>query len=152
MALFFPSYSCISNNPDLRECVSKIEIVNGSALSVLIRGRDMIHLGYELAASPLYGNFKPNQQPYRTLVLKSGRDISHASAASTHAESLNLIEEAINIYSREKIIRAPGELPDSIDKDFRYVDFALMKETFCQCGLLCSVLQGTMGGDLPDKK
>jgi len=149
MALFFSSYFCITNNPDLIECISQIEIVNGPPLAVLIRGRDLIHTGCELVSSPLYGNFKPNQQPYRTLVLNNTGKGMHAA---TNIESLNLIEEAIGIYSRSLINRIPGELPYPIEKDFRYVDFALMKETFCQCGLLSSVLQQRIaGGEMPDR-
>ncbi len=138
----FP-YICISNNPDLVNSVNQLEIVDGTALAVLTIGRDLIHLGWELVANPLYGNFKPNQQPYRTIVLKKNNS---TDSAATHFDSLNLIEEAINIYRSSHILRIPGELRERIDKDFRYLDFSLMEETFCQCGLLCSVLQRTATG------
>ena len=47
---------------DYREGAAGIEIVTA--------GRDLIHLGWQLQNHPLYGNFRPHQQPFRTLLLK----------------------------------------------------------------------------------
>ena len=71
MSLFPFFYTCITNNNDLAKCVSNAQFVDGPALSVLVMARDLIHKGWKLAANPFYGNLKPNQQPYRTLVLSS---------------------------------------------------------------------------------
>lgn len=64
--------SLITNNPlfsthspaglDLR-------LLDDSARAVLICARDLVHKGWRLANHPLYGNFRPHQQPYRSLVL-----------------------------------------------------------------------------------
>ncbi|MBP8633583.1 MAG: GrdX family protein, partial [Synergistaceae bacterium] len=71
MDLFPFFYTCLTNNKNLAACLEEAQFVDGPALSVLKRARDLIHSGWELEANPLYGNLKPSQQPYRTLVLKS---------------------------------------------------------------------------------
>lgn len=142
MDLFPFFYTCITNNKDLAECLNDAQIVDGPAISVLIRGRDLIHLGLKLEASPLYGNLKPNQQPYRTLVLRSEKEM-----IGQHADhySLQLIESAIAVYSSYEITREPGDMSEEIDKDYRYVDFALMEETLKNCGLLRKSLKSIIG-------
>lgn len=90
----------------------------------------MIHVGWRLIANPLYGNLKPNQQPYRTLVLAKGE------SSAVDFESLQLIENAIRYYESSHALRLPGSLPEETDKDFRYIDYMLMEETFRAGGIL----------------
>lgn len=135
-------YICVTNNKDLAECLHETNFVNGPAISVLTRGRDLIHLGWRLEASPLYGNLKPNQQPYRTLVLKCQNG---TPGVQVDNYSLQLIESAIAVYSDCKITRVPGDMPEDIDSDYKYVDFTLMEETLKNCGLLRKSLKRTAG-------
>lgn len=51
-------------------------------------------------------------------------------------ESLELIENAIRYYESSHILRLPGTLPEEADKDYRYIDYVLMEETFMSCGIL----------------
>lgn len=149
MSLSLLSYVCITNNPDLEKIVSNVDILNGSALAVLTLGRTLIHSGWIIVANPLYGNFKPNQQPYRTVIFKKKRG---TDVVVTDIESLNLIENAIAFYLNTSLLILPGELPQQVDIDYRYLDFKLMEETFLQCGLLLSVLERFTGGDSPNQK
>lgn len=138
MDLFPFFYVCITNNDEVAECVDEARFVEGNAISVLTIARDMVHQGWKLVASPLYGNFKPNQQPYRTIVLsrenKGIRD-------TVDGYSLQLIEAAMKIYVECEIKRMPGDMPDQIDRDYKYVDFALMEDTLEKCGILRRHLQ-----------
>ena len=126
------SYVCVSNNPNLRGHVNSLDYLEGGALDVLREGRDLIHRGWELLANPLYGNFKPNQQPYRSLILKKEKD----GTSSLNLESLDLIENAIRIYESSPKLMQPGELPEKTDNDFRYLDFVLLEETYHQYSVL----------------
>ncbi|MEG1823914.1 MAG: GrdX family protein [Cloacibacillus sp.] len=126
------SYVCISNNPNLKGHVKSLDYLDGGALDVLKAGRDLIHLGWELLADPLYGNFKPNQQPYRSLILKKDNIVT----MPLNMESLNLIENAIEIYKGASRLTMPGDLPEKTDDDFRYLDFVLLEETFHQYSVL----------------
>ena len=142
MSLFPFFYTCITNNNDLAKCVSNAQFVDGPALSVLVMARDLIHKGWKLAANPFYGNLKPNQQPYRTLVLSSDRE---NELVKVEERSLFLIESAITVYSECKVIRKPGDMAEEIDMDYKYVDFALMEETLNSCGILRESLKRTAG-------
>ena len=135
-------YDCITNNIDLAKCVSNAQFIDGPALSVLIMARNLIHKGWKLAASPFYGNLKPNQQPYRTLVLSSGGE---NEIVKVEEHSLFLIESAIVAYSECKVIRKPCDMAEEIDMDYKYVDFALMEETLKSCGMLRECLKRTAG-------
>ena len=127
------SYTCLTNNCELAGHVKALSFVEGSALDVLAAARDKIHLGWKLMADPLYGNFKPNQQPYRTLVLKRPENSSIVDM-----ESLSLIENALTIYGAASVLRLPADMPPDTGADFRYLDFALMEDTFRACGLFLS--------------
>ncbi len=135
------NYVCITNNPDLVPCLYTSELIEGTAVDVLKKARDMIHFGWKLTANPLYGNFKPNQQPYRTLVLSKAKN---GSSDAADFESLKLLDDAMSVYDSAPVIRHPGELPENIDKDFRYLDFVLMHETFMQTDLIKAELHRTV--------
>ena len=141
MDLFPFFYTCLTNNKNLAACLEEAQFVDGPALSVLKRARDLIHSGWELEANPLYGNLKPNQQPYRTLVLKSKKG---KTGLLVDHYSLQLIESAIAVYS-DSVTREPGDMTDDIESDYKYVDFALMEETLKDCGLLSKRLKRTAG-------
>lgn len=138
VSLFPFFYVCITNNEDLLECVDEVKFVQGSAISVLTVARDMIHSGWKLVASPLYGNFKPSQQPYRTLILSCDKKDLQDSVDS---HSLQLIETAMSIYRECEIKRIPGEMPDQIERDYKYIDLALIEDTLRKCGILRSNIQ-----------
>lgn len=95
----------------------------------------MIHAGWRMVANPLYGNLKPNQQPYRTLVLTKKKDF-----ASLDLESLELIESAIRNYENSHKLMLPGSLPLEVDRDLRYIDFMLIEETLKNSGLFVQPL------------
>ena len=105
------------------------------SLDVLKKGRDLVQSGWELLASPFYGNFKPNQQPYRTLVLRKNNG---GNGGLPDAQSLSLIEDSVRFYENSHWIMPPGRLADNIERDFRYMDMILLEETFRQYGLLTS--------------
>lgn len=134
------SYRVLTNNPDIYGHAQHVELIGGGALDVLTAARDKIHTGWELLSNPLYGNFKPNQQPYRTLVLRFSD-----KGSKTDVDSLALIESALNIYANAPVLRYPGDLPEETDGDFRYLDFKLLEETFRTCGLLHSEFARSVG-------
>ena len=66
--------SIISNNVDIEDLVpsafSLFLLPGGSAEDVLTAARDRIHLGAKLLAHPMAGRLRPNETPYRTVVLE----------------------------------------------------------------------------------
>ncbi|MDO4988071.1 MAG: GrdX family protein [Synergistes sp.] len=124
-------FICISNNPYIKKKVSSLRYVDGDVFDVLAAARDMVHKGFVLLADPLYGNFKPNQQPYRTIVLRSPQ-----SPGEVDIFSLDLVENALGIYRDSHVTAQRGTRGCDIDRDFRMIDFALIEETLRTYSLL----------------
>ena len=62
----------ITNNPTFSSHVPagvEVLVLDGGARDALTAARDRMHQGWRLANHPLYGNFRPHQQPYRSLLL-----------------------------------------------------------------------------------
>ena len=68
----------VTNNPLVNERLSKeykVEYLEGQDyLSVLKMARDKIHLGYSLETHPLSGSIKPNETPYKSLIIAQTSD------------------------------------------------------------------------------
>lgn len=48
----------------------------GSYLDVLVRVRGLVHEGWHLMSHPQASNLKPNQSPYKTVLISRGRGLS----------------------------------------------------------------------------
>lgn len=135
------SYLCITNNPELEKCVSSVEYIDGSIVDVLKKGRDLIHLGWTLLSNPMYGNLKPNQQPFRTLVLQVPSENS-----AVDMESLSFIEEGLRVFGNASVLVKRGELVPVSEADFAYLDFNLMRDTLDRCSILSGVMHRMTDG------
>ena len=67
-------YIIVTNNEKCRDKYQntkmKIDFLeNGSYMDVLIKVRDYIHKGYRLETHPMAGSLKPNQIPYKTVIV-----------------------------------------------------------------------------------
>ena len=117
---------------------------HGPALRVLEQARDAIHAGWRLLLHPLYGNYRPHQQPYRTLILAKQRESARARSVapsgvdarippSPDAWSLHLIEEAFAVY-RSAPVLTPDDAPASLLQDCARIDFELVRLTLHEAG------------------
>ena len=108
-----------------------------SALPVLLAGRALIHGGWRLLNHPLYGNFRPHQQPYRSLLLQSNPKAASQDdgleRVTLDRMSLHLIEEAINLY-RSVPVLDPDQAPAVFREDCALLDFELMRLPLDQAG------------------
>lgn len=122
------SYCILTNNPLAEEEFGKthnVVFVEGKFMDVLIRARDMINQGFVLLNHPLYGSVKPNETPFRSLLLrKPGRSVNGGFPA-TDTDSVRLIGNAINAFSKFTVKK---EVTDpQIIEDFEVVDLSLLK-------------------------
>ena len=116
----------ITNNPFLSENISCSHPVKGTSLDVLGAARDHIHSGWILLSSPLYGNLRPHQHPYRSILMERPDN----TACSVDIPSLELIESALFIYaSQSSRILSAESMAEDVRQDFAYLDSELMKET-----------------------
>ena len=112
--------SIISNNPQVLEQYPQHTLtIEGGVLQVYEAARDAIHRGAKLLNHPLAGSIKPNQCPYRSLVL------STASDGSLDLDSLSHIEGAIQTLHR--LPKLNRQYTEPAMTDFRFVDLCLLE-------------------------
>lgn len=113
----------ITNNPMVQENVTDKEVVmlDTDYIGTLKECRDLVHKGYELLSHPLYGSVKPNETPYRTVIIKKGKSLD--------TNSLNLIEEAIETAEKFKNNKLTPMWTEKVLDDFRVIDFDIMRNT-----------------------
>ena len=122
----------LTNNPRYKDRTDlPVDYREGAAgLEIITAGRDLIHLGWQLQNHPLYGNFRPHQQPFRTLLLKKD------DKAPFDEYGLHLIEEAMGVYTACVRPLTPALTPERMLRDCAEIDFELMKETLLKTGLV----------------
>ena len=114
----------ITNNPLVARGLPEqylVDYENQSYRQILVKVRDLVYAGHRLYTHPLSGSVKPNETPYKSIVV------------SRHPEKMEL-EEAImisgSIETFDKFAPRKRELTAEINKDFQLVDYALL------CGAL----------------
>ena len=98
----------------------EVELFDTDYAGVLLLARDRIHRGCRLLTHPLAGSMKPNQIPYKSIMLEKRKE-------AVDWESLSLIEKGME--SVNKILQGLP-LPDWNERalvDFRTVDLSLME-------------------------
>jgi len=111
----------ITNNSKVYDLFSKdwdVYYLDTSYKGVLRETRDYIHKGYKLLTHPLSGSVKPNETPYKTiLVSEDGNNLN--------LESLSIIEKSIE--SAEKFYISSKEISEEVLEDFREIDLSLIE-------------------------
>ena len=110
----------ITNNPLVVRCLSDYYTIDYHEISfreILVKVRDMVHEGYELRTHPIAGSVKPNETPYKSIVVtkeKKGFNMEHA----------NLCANAILTF--DKFTPIGWTLPERILQDFQLIDYTLL--------------------------
>jgi len=86
---------------------------------VLLRARKMIHEGSQLLTHPMAGSLKPNQTPYRSVLLKSSN-----CKDDEYWQSLKLIESSLASYAKFINNRELPTWPQDIREDFMTIDLS----------------------------
>lgn len=111
----------ITNNPLINEKFNKsnpVILLDGGYIDVLYNARDKIHKGSKLLTHPLMGSLKPNETPFRTIILDN-------VIGNLDMDSLFLIENSIATSKKFPI----GEvvLKEEVLQDFRILDLKLIE-------------------------
>jgi len=97
------------------------EYVQGTFKDVLINVRDRIHKGHRLLTHPLSGSIKPNETPFKSVVITK-------AANGLDFDSLNTIENSIKIY--ENFMKNQIHFGDTKKKQFsddlKLIDYELL--------------------------
>lgn len=116
-------YLILTNNPMVREHLEgrgrftiRFE-PERSFREILVEARDLVYAGHILYTHPLAGSVKPNETPYKSLIVSvepHGFDADHAG----------LMANAIAVFDKFKpIVR---ELPERVLRDFQLIDYTLL--------------------------
>ena len=113
----------LTNNPLVPQCMEGRGLFSirfepqRSFREILVEARDMVYAGHILYPHPLAGSVKPNETPYKSLIVS----LSPHGFDAQHGE---LMSNAIAVFDKFKPLER--ELPESVLKDFQLIDYTLL--------------------------
>ena len=111
----------VTNNPMVRERYSQqydLKYEETSFVGVLKQVRDLVHRGYRLLTHPLSGSIKPNETPYKSVLLEE-------STGKIDEFSVRVIEEAV--LTCDKFSQKKYPYKKDVTRDFQFVDLTLIE-------------------------
>ena len=114
-------FQIITNNPRVREHFSdrfEVHYYELAYKALLQKVRDMVQNGYRLLSHPLSGSVKPNETPYKSVMVSKDR-------GTTDAESVRIIEESI--AACEKFAELDQVWTEDVLADFQMIDDTLIE-------------------------
>ncbi|MFS8542191.1 MAG: GrdX family protein, partial [Tissierellales bacterium] len=94
---------------------------NFSYLDVLEYVRNKIHEGHVLITHPLSGSIKPNETPYKTIM------ISKKKEDSVDFNSVVIIEDSIATAKKFLKDKPTPNWPERVLEDFKIIDLSLIE-------------------------
>jgi hypothetical protein len=97
-----------------------IFLEQGNYMDVLNMTRDKVHKGCEILTHPMAGSLKPNQTPYKSIIVKN-------TNKKIHYDSVILIENSLESANKFLKFKATPKWSEKILKDFQTVDLSLIE-------------------------
>ena len=110
-------YILVTNNDSIISLDYKniaIEYYDCSLVDVLIKARDYIHKGHKLLSHPLSSSLKPNETPYKSILIGGETNLN------IDCFSVGVIESSIEAV--KKFPQSSKSLNQNILSDFKLVD------------------------------
>lgn len=128
------TYTLVTNNPlvkseyEGKSTILVIEFVESdNCMKVLETARNLLHVGKRLETHPMAGSVKPNQNPYKSVLLSDGKNDS-----DEQNEQILIIENAImtcrGFLEKKKL----PNWEDRYLEDFKFVDKSLIESALQQ--------------------
>lgn len=106
----------------------QVEFIEGlDYLKVMFVVRDKLHMGHQLLTHPLSGSIKPNETPYKSIII-SGKK------GELDQSGLIIVEESIVTATKFIENKSTPNWPESILDDFRVIDLSLMENVIERLG------------------
>lgn len=116
--LFMANFYILTNNPDaVAKYPALATLTQTDVAGIFTAARDVIHAGAVLINHPLSGSVKPNESPYKSLVLSKPK-------AALDVFSLQLIEGAQAVLRKMPVKHR--SYPPRVLEDFRAIDLDLL--------------------------
>lgn len=113
----------LTNNPLVPACMEGQGLYTirfqpeRSFREILVEARDLVYGGHILYTHPLAGSVKPNETPYKSLIVS-------LAAHGFDAQHGEMIANAIAVFDKFRPLdRSPGE---SVLRDFQLIDYTLL--------------------------
>ena len=114
-------YMILTNNPLVKRCMGDrftVELMEEKSYrEILVQARDMVYEGHTLYTHPLSGSVKPNETPYKSVVVSK---VPHGFSAE-QAEIMSNAVTAFDKFSPRKVV-----LTEQIRQDFQLIDYTLL--------------------------
>lgn len=123
----------ITNNDKVyQKYKNKFDVVfleKGSYMDVLNEIRDNVHRGCKLITHPMAGSLKPNQTPYKSVIIGKKADAKGTapSSSATDYESIVLIENSLEAAYKFLKFKATPNWSEKILNDFKTVDLSFIE-------------------------
>lgn len=116
----------VTNNSKVRQkFTDRCEVrYVGTFMEVLEEVRDLVHEGAVLLTHPMASSLKPNQTPYRSVILEQ------SEKRTLDMNSLTLIEQAVETYEKFMAVKKLPEYSEAVKEDFKTIDESLMQSAF----------------------
>lgn len=95
--------------------------VEGTLMDVFRHCRDLVHQGHLLVSHPLASSVKPNETPYKSVVL------SKKSSDQVDFQSLSIIEASLRTAERMLSERPLPNYTERVLEDFQFIDRDLLE-------------------------
>ena len=114
----------ITNNPLAQKKLSsklQIQFHHVDYIKVLKIARDYIHKGYRLLTHPLSGSVKPNETPYKSLIIQIREQ------TKIDMDSLLIIEQSLDTTRKFIDNMKTPQWNERIKEDFQVIDISLIE-------------------------
>lgn len=124
----------VTNNPLVKEKLGQnipVQYVETDLVGLLETVRDQTHQGVVVLSHPLSGSVKPNETPYKSIL------VDYTKKNTTDFESVKLIETAIET-ARQFITDRPNyvaRMTDKVKEDCQLIDLTLIQSALPSAGI-----------------
>lgn len=109
----------VTNNPSVIAEDHVVHLGEGGVLVVMKAVRGYLHKGHRLLTHPLAGSVKPNENPYKSIVITRQPGL-------LDFESVSILEGAIKLAERMLRESPPRQLPEQVLSDMALIDHSLL--------------------------
>ena len=109
----------VTNNPLVEAQLKgmfRVDFKDDDLIGILTFVRDLVHKGHRLLTHPLTGSVKPNETPYKTVLLTGATE-------RVDTQSVIIIEECIQAAQKF----TPRHIPEKYLNDLQMVDLSLIR-------------------------
>lgn len=112
----------LTNNPLVKNKIKTMELMffkDSSYLEFLYSVRDFVHKGHKLLSHPLTSSIKPNETPYKSILISKNID-------RLDFDSLNYIENSIELVKSFKKNDNIIKYTQTTLEDFQLIDYSVI--------------------------